>query len=105
MSTPKTITIDDTVYVRADTVPAAQPKGTRCIVVVDRGWIYAGDVSEADGRIFLDRAVWVFKWTGVGFAAVIADPSKADIRPVAYRVDIPAGAEIYRVPVPQSWGL
>jgi len=80
------------------------PRGLRAVVVVDRGWIFAGDVTERDGRIFLDRAVWVFKWSSCGFSAVIDDPSKADIRPHA-DVDIPAGAEIFRVPVPDSWGL
>ena len=80
------------------------PKGNRAVVVVDRGWIFAGDVSEKNGRIYLSRAVWVFRWASCGFSAVIDDPSKAEIRPHA-DVDIPAGAEIYRVPVPDDWGL
>lgn len=78
--------------------------GNRAVVVVDRGWIFAGDVTEENGRIRLSRAVWVFRWESCGFAAVIDDPSKADIRPIA-DVDIPAGAEVYRVPVGDDWGL
>ena len=83
-----------------------QPNGNRAVVVVDRGWIFAGDVAEANGRIRLSRAVWVFRWESVGFAAVIEDPKKAnaDIRPIA-DVDLPAGAEIFRIPVEDSWGL
>ena len=55
----------------------------RVILVVDRGWIFAGDQSvTSDGYVRLDRAVWVFNWASVGFAAVVKDwrASKADIR-------------------------
>ena len=100
-----TVTINGVEYVRADSLPAQKPAGNRAIVVIDRGWIYAGDVEEANGRIVLYNAVWVFSWKSVGFAAVIEDPSKADIRSVAYPIDIPADAEIYRIPVPPDWGL
>lgn len=68
---------------------------------------FAGDVSEKDGRIYLDRAVHVFRWESVGFPAVVADPkkAKADIRPLTTRVDIPKDSEIFRLPVPSDWGL
>ena len=82
-----------------------QPRsGSRAVVVIDRGWIFAGDVTRAEGRIKLSRCVWVFKWDSCGFAAVIADPMLADIRPHA-DIDIPEGAEIFSVPVPDNWGL
>jgi len=92
-----TITINGVEY-------APIKKGNRAVVVVDRGWIFAGDVTEKDGRIYLSNAVWVFKWDSVGFAKVIEDPSTADIRPID-DVDIPAGSEIFRIPVPETWGL
>ncbi len=98
-----TIEVNGVQYIRADSVRQA-PKGSRAVVVVDRGWIFAGDVAEENGRIKLSRAVWVFRWESVGFAAVIADPSSADIRPID-DVDIPSGAEIYRIAVEDSWGL
>ena len=96
------LTIDGTEHVRADSRPA----GNRAVVVVDRGWIFAGDVTEENGRIRLSRAVWLFRWTGgQGFAEVIADPSRdTDIRKIA-DVDLPADAEIFRVPVASDWGL
>jgi hypothetical protein len=94
------LNINGTTYVPANTVPS----GNRAVVVVDRGWIFAGDVTREDGRIRITRAVWVFSWKSCGFAAVIADPSKADIRPMA-DVDMPAGAEIFSVPVHDQWGL
>jgi len=82
----------------------AQPKGSRAVVVVDRGWIFAGDVTREDGRLRISRAVWVFRWESCGFSKVIEDPSKADIRPMA-DVDMPEGAEIFSVPVHEQWGL
>ena len=95
-----TIEINGVTYVRADT----KPTGNRAVVVVDRGWVFVGDVERKDGFIYLSRALHVFKWVDVGFAGMIADTSKADLRPVA-DVQIPAGAEIFCVPVADDWGL
>ncbi len=103
-SHPTAIVIDGIEYVRADSITAPKPNGNRAVVVVDRGWIFAGDVTRENGRIKLTRAVWVFRWESCGFAKVIEDPTKADIRPMA-DVDIPEGAEIFCVPVSDQWGL
>lgn len=100
----ETLTINGVEYIRADSVPTAKPNGNRAVVVVDRGWIFAGDITREDGRIRLSRAVWVFRWESCGFTKVIEDPAKADIRPMA-DVDIPSGAEIFCVPVSDEWGL
>lgn len=97
---PETIKIDDTTYVRAD----AKPAGTRAVVVVDRGWIFAGDVTRANGRIRLSRALRVFRWESVGFAGMIENTKRADLRKIA-DVEIPEGAEIFCVPVADDWGL
>lgn len=103
----KTIEINGVSYIRAEDAHQPKPNGNRAVVVVDRGWIFAGDVTEENGRIYLDRAVWVFRWEAVGFAAVVEDPkkAKADIRPLSTRVDIPKDAEVFRMPVGDSWGL
>lgn len=103
------ININGIEYVRADSIPnqAATPTGTRAVVVVDRGWIFAGDVTRENGRIKLSRAVWVFRWESVGFDGVIADPKSknAVIKPMPNGVDFPEGAEIFSVPVNEDWGL
>lgn len=104
MSKPNLIKIDDVEYVRSDTVQP-KPNGKRAVVVVDRGWIFAGDVTEENGRIYLDRAVWVFRWERIGFDGVLANPEKGVIKKLSHRVDIPEGSEIYRVPVGDNWGL
>jgi hypothetical protein len=79
------------------------PTGTRAVVVVDRGWIFAGDVTRENKRIRISRAVHVFKWESIGFAKMV-DTEKADLRPIA-DVDMPEGAEIFCVPVHDTWGL
>ena len=86
--------------------PVKKTSGTRAVVVVDRGWIFAGDVTRENGRIKLSRALHVFKWEALGFSGMIADPkkAKADLRSVA-DVDIPAGAEVFCVAVHDQWGL
>ena len=98
-----TITVNGVEYIRADSVPAAAPNGNRAVVVVDRGWIFAGDVTREDGRIRLTRALHVFRWEGIGFAKM-CETANADLRPIA-DVDIPEGAEIFCVPVHDQWGL
>jgi hypothetical protein len=96
-------------YVREDTT--TKP-GKRAVVVIDRGWIYAGDVEHYEDpilgkRLRLTRAVHIFKWALCGFEAVVAKgkDSGADLRPCAGSVDVPADAEIFRRPVGDDWGL
>ena len=85
-------------------VPAPAPAtGTRAVVVVDRGWIFAGDVTRENGRIRISRALHVFRWESIGFAGMV-ETAKADLRPIA-DVDLPEGAEIFCVPVADDWGL
>ena len=103
----KTINIDGQDYIKATDVPQIKPNGNRAVVVVDRGWIFAGDVTEHEGRITLTRAVWVFQWESIGFNGVLENPDaeEVELRPMANDVDIPAGSEIFRIPVEDDWGL
>lgn len=103
---PKTLKVDDVEYVRKDSVQE-RPPGNRAVVVVDRGWIFAGDVEEKSDRIILTLAVWVFRWESIGFDGVIANPknSNATLKVLANPVEIPTGSEIFRVPVSKDWGL
>ena len=103
MSEINTIKINEVEYVRADSLQQ-KPVGNRAVIVVDRGWIFAGDVERKDGFIYLSRALHVFKWESVGFAGMIENTKKADLRKIA-DVQIPEGAEIFCVPVHESWGL
>lgn len=97
------ITVNGVDYVRA----GESVSGSRAVVVVDRGWIFAGDVTRENGRIRLDRALWVFRWESIGFDGVIANPKDKNvtIKSMPNGVDIPAGAEVFCVPVQENWGL
>ena len=99
----ETIEVNGVKYIKEGTT--ALP-GKRAVVVVDRGWIFAGDVTRENGRIKLSRAVHVLSWESVGFAGLIDDPkiAKAKMKPVA-NVDMPDSAEIFCVPVGDTWGL
>ena len=97
----KNITVDGVEYA------PIKPNGNRAVVVVDRGWIFAGDVERKDGRIKLTRAVWVFKWESIGFDKMIAEPTsnKVTLRPMDSGIDIPEGSAIFMIPVDEKWGL
>ena len=106
MSKPETLKIDDVEYVRKDSVQQVV-KGDRAIIVVDRGWIFAGDVVRENGRIKLSRAVHVHRWESIGFDGMVANPSsnKVTLKPLSNNVDMPASAEIFTIPVCEDWGL
>jgi hypothetical protein len=101
------ITLDGVKYVRADSVGQAPKSGKRCVLVLDRGWIVAGDVEDVDGRIKVSRALHVRSWSVIGFDGMVANPKggKVQLRPMPSGFDCPADAEIFRVPVGDSWGL
>lgn len=104
----KKIVLDGVEYIRADSITEGAPiPGKRAVLVLDRGWIVAGDVTEIDGRIRLTRAVHVCSWREIGFDGMIANPlsSKVTLRPVPNGFDCPADAELFRVPVADNWGV
>jgi len=105
MSKQNVIKIDDDEYVHSDMVKAPIT-GSRAVIVVDRGWIFAGNVTRENGRIKLSRAIHVFRWESIGFDGVIANPksNKVTLKPLA-DVDMPESAEIFAIPVSDDWGL
>jgi hypothetical protein len=107
MNDPKKITLDGVDYVRADSVEPAPIPGKRAVLVLDRGWIIAGDLSESNGRIKVTRAVHVRSWSGIGFDGMIAHPKSGNVvlKPLPNGFDVPADAELFRVPVDDKWGL
>ena len=106
MSKPNSIKIDDVEYVRSDLV-VTPIVGNRAVIVVDRGWVFAGDVTRENGRIKLTRAIHVFRWESIGFDGMIANPksNKVTLKPLVNDVDMPDSAEIFAIPVAGDWGL
>ena len=108
MSKPETIVVDEVKYVRADKAAQTAIPGKRAVVVVDRGWIFAGDVTRENDRVRLTNAIWVCRWESIGFDGMIANPKdkKVFIKPVPGGVvDVPKAAELFCIPVPDGWGL
>ena len=99
----KTIVVDGVEFVEKSNYPKCE----RAIVVVDRGWIFAGDIRRENGRIYLTRAVHVFRWESIGFDGMVADPksSKVTLKAMTQPVEIPQSAEVFCVPVDADWGI
>jgi hypothetical protein len=103
----KEITLDGIKYVRVDSLATPPIPGKRYVLVLDRGWIVAGDVTEANGRIKVTRAIHVRSWDSIGFDGMIAAPKggKVTLRPLPNGFDVPADSELFRVPVADDWGV
>lgn len=103
----ETIKINEVEYVRKDQLASQRPEGNRAVVVVDRGWIFAGDVEEKDGLLTLTNAVHVFRWESIGFDGVIANPlsNKVTLRKLTNPVEIPLNSRIFSIPVSDNWGI
>lgn len=104
---PKTIIIDDEKYVRESDVLKIPPNGNRKVVVIDRGWIFAGDVELQGDMYKLTRAVHVFCWDSIGYSRMLVDwrSDKVDIRQCEHDVEVPKGSVIFFSPVEDTWGL
>jgi hypothetical protein len=87
--------------------PVVKRTGNRAVVVVDRGWVWAGDVTEHENKIVLSNVVWLFHWESIGFDGVLANPKseKVMLKKIENNVEIPNGSIIFRVPVADDWGL
>ena len=102
------IEINGVSYVRADSVSQPQPAGNRAVVVIDRGWIFAGDVvtDEVTKDLIIHNAIHVFRCESIGFTGVLANPkdSKVTLKTSPYPVRVPSGSVIFTVPVDETWG-
>jgi len=81
-------------------------KGDRHLVVLDRGWIFAGDMSyDEDTRVYtLSNCKNVRKWSKGGFGALSQGAKKAgatldDSEPIKFK----SSAMIFAVPIRGGW--
>jgi hypothetical protein len=103
-----TIQVNGVEYVRKDSIPGLLPEGNREVVVMDRGWIYAGDVIRANnGDLEIYNPIHVFRWEEIGYTGVLENPNskKVTLKTCPYPVKVPAGSVIYTNPVPSNWGI
>ena len=104
-----TIQINGKEYVQKDSISSASvPAGNREVVVIDRGWIFAGDVErcEATGDLTIYNAIHVFRWESIGYTGVLENPTsdKVTLKTCPYPVKVPAGSVIFTNPVSADWG-
>lgn len=82
--------------------------GNRAVCVIDRGWIFAGDVEtdEVTKDLVIHNAIHVFRWESIGFTGVLANPKdgKVTLKTSPYPVRVPSGSVIFTVPVDENWG-
>ena len=101
------IEVNGVTYVPQDSSQSL-PSGNRSGVVIDRGWIFAGDLvkDEVTGEITLYNAIHVFRWESIGFTGVLENPKAKEVtlKTCQYPVKVPAGSVIFTVPVDSNWG-
>ena len=102
----KNIQINGTEYAP---VGSSSASGNREVVVIDRGWIFAGDVErcQATGDLILHNAVHVFKWSSIGYTGVLSNPKSDNVtlKKCDYPVKVPSNSVIFTNPVESDWGL
>ena len=104
MINSETITIDDVKYVRADAVnDASKYEGEIKIVVLDRGFVYLGEVEETENYIVIRNAKNIRIWgTTKGLGELVNGPlSKTRLDKVG-TVRAPNRALISLIDVEQS---
>lgn len=86
MTTPTTISIDGTDYVRASDLPAGPPT-THRIVVADRGWVFVGNTTTDEDGIAISDAKCIRYWgtdadkPGLGWLAANGPTAKTKLDP------------------------
>lgn len=79
-----------------------KPKGWR-IVVVDRGFVFVGNVVDLGDHLRILRASCIRKWgTTRGLGELITGPTKNTVLDWCSEVDVPARAVIFTLPVAED---
>lgn len=78
----------------------------RYLIVLDTGWIFAGNILEQDNRVELHNAIMLVNWNKCSFNEIISNPNKSNVtlQKVSSVIDFPKESEIFRVPIPHNWG-
>lgn len=80
------------------------PTGNRHIVVLDRGWIFVGDLSHNNGIYTLTNCQNIRKWEKGGFGALSKSGKDAGAHlDAAAAIQFRTDAMIFSVPVSEDW--
>lgn len=80
-------------------------EGDRHIVVLDRGWIFCGNLTRTeDGVNTLTNVVNIRKWVRNGFGGLTTDPKAAGMEcDECAAIRFRDSALMFAVPVPENW--
>jgi len=108
MSKPESIMIDEVKYIRADSIDDAKKyEGDIKIVVLDRGFVYIGNVEEKDDFVIIRNAKNLRIWgTTKGLGELVNGPLSGTKMDSVGTVRAPSRALISLIDVEQSkWKL
>lgn len=98
----KKCNLEEALQVIQDTINE-RPQGDRYIVVLDRGWIFAGNVEPCDdGTYLITNAYNVRKWETGGYGALSISASGANAKldkcaPIKFK------EAIFMTPISEDW--
>lgn len=100
-----TITVNGIDYVPASSI-SAPVTGDRAIMVLDRGWIFVGNVADnEDGTVSMTCVKNLRKWGSGGFGLASRDPKAAGVvLDSSADMTFDRKCVIFRVPVSAQWG-
>jgi len=79
-------------------------KGDRCIVVLDRGFIFAGNLTQDEEWYTLTNVVNVRKWSKSGFGGLVLSAESAGaVLDNCGDIRFKKNALIFIAPVDESW--
>lgn len=103
---PTKITIDDTEYIRADSIPATTPHDSPVrLVVLQRGWVVVGRYAEDGDRILISDAKVIERWgTTEGIGQLVGGPTgSTKLRPAGSVEAHRLGVVLTIAADPEAW--
>lgn len=99
MSGPNSIKINDVEYIRAD----ARTEGDIKIAVLDRGFVYVGNVAVEDDFVIITNAKNIRKWgTTKGLGELVNGPLPTTVLDTTGTVRVPVKSLILLIDVVQK---
>ena len=80
------------------------PDGCRHVLVLDKGFIFVGNIEDRDGRIYVTNCHNLRRWNSGGFGGALADPKGSGVElDKCVPFSVPARVEIGRFPISEEW--
>jgi len=82
----------------------AKLEGDRHVLVLDKGFIFVGNLEDRDGRIWMTNCHNLRRWGKNGFGGAVEDPIAAEVElDRCPDFSVPMSVELMRLPVPEGW--